>query len=154
MTHHSFQLGPSFFKQMFNPCVESNTVFVQKCKAEIYYADPPHQTHFIDGVSHQTLSRKQRSSVHFPSAFMCNTGPSLALQELINLFTICSFLALPCPSLPASQPHRERRKAKETHKVQSNTPEDFSPTEWAYCEAAQTVVCVPAKFPRGAEETQ
>lgn len=36
---------------------------------------------FSDRLSHQTLAWFHRSSVHFPSAFMCNAGAAVALRS-------------------------------------------------------------------------
>lgn len=117
---------------------------------------PPPQTPLIlrqtDRLRHKTVSRNQRSSVHFPSAFMCNTGPSLALRSWL----ICTLSPACCPALLAPPRYRERGKGKESHEVQPNTPEEFSPTEWEHCGAAQTNsgVCVPTKVPKGRGEVK
>lgn len=100
-------------------------------------------------IKSSDLSKEPETQCSFSQCFHVQHWAQFSPQELINLCAILSLL--PCP---ARLTERERRERNKGHKVQSNTPQEFSPTEWEYCGAAQTdsSVCVPTKVPRGAEE--
>lgn len=97
-----------------------------------------------DRLSHQTLARNQRPSVHFPSAFMCNTGPSLVLKSWL-IFA----LSLACCPVPlASQRERGERETKAIRCNPTPLRSSLPPSGSIVEQLRQTAVCVcQQRFP-------